>query len=102
MTNDALVDPFFTEDEFITSALYTPEIGTPSTINVIFDRENSVTPIGPVAIENVSPTAICKTSDVPTVNNKCALLINGTPYVVQGVKPSATGLTTLELSKQGY
>lgn len=102
MTDDVLVDPFFSESEFISAAVYQsdPSVGDPPIdINVIFDRENSVTPIGSVAIENAAPQAICKTSDLPDINNKATLEIDGVTYYVKEVQPTANGLTVLILSK---
>ena len=98
-SDENIVDPFFMEDEFTVDATYTPPSGAPSTIKVIFDRENSITPIGNVAVENAAPQAIAKTSDVPTVNNTATLVINSVTYYVKEVQPSAHGLTTLILSK---
>jgi hypothetical protein len=99
ITNANLVDPFFEETEFTETATYTPSGGQPSSIRVIFDRENSITPIGNVAIDNAAPQALAKTSDVAGVNNKATLVIGGVTYYVKDVQPSAHGLTTLILSK---
>jgi len=82
-TDENIVDAFFEESEFTESTLYTPETGSPATIDVIFDRENSITPIGNVAIENAAPQATCKTSDVSTVNNNATLVINSVTYYVK-------------------
>lgn len=99
MTDDALVDPFFGEEEFTTYAIYQASDGDPVTIPVIFDRENSVTPIGSVAIENAAPQAICRTSDVIGVNNAGTLTVGAVVYNIKEVQPTATGTTTLILTK---
>ena len=99
ISDENLVDAFFEETDFIENATYTPYGGSASTIPVFFDRENSITPIGGVVIENTAPQAIAKTSDVPTITNKATLAILGVTYYVQSIEPSATGLTVIKLSK---
>lgn len=93
------VDEFFDTDDFAEIATYTNPAATQSTILVIFDSDHLKMNLGGQEIEMTGPAAICRTADVSTVNNKARLSIRSINYYVIEVMQSATGVTTLRLSK---
>ena len=94
------LDAFFATDAFAQTAVYT-RLGYPSTqLPVIFDSEYSVAQeIGETGIGVASPQALCKTADVENASRGDTLLLGGTTYYVQEVRPDGTGITTLILSR---
>ncbi len=91
---------FFDTDAFAQTAVYT-RLGYPSVpIPVIFDSEYSVVQeIGEPGMGVPSPQALCKTADVANASCGDTLVVNGTTYYVQEVRPDGTGITTLILSR---
>jgi len=94
------LDAFFGSDAFAQTAVYTRS-GYPSVqIPVIFDSGYSITQeIGEPGIGVPSPQAMCKTADVGNASRGDTLVVNGTTYYVQEVRPDGTGVTTLILSR---
>lgn len=91
------IDTFLTE--FGVSATWTNADSETSEIPVIFDRENSVITAGDVTLQSSLPSARAKTEDLGSVDNTCTIEIDGTTYYVSDSHEDATGMTTLELSK---
>jgi hypothetical protein len=91
---------FFDTDAFAQTAVYT-RLGYPSVpVPVIFDTEYSVAQeIGETGVGVPSPQALCRTSDVANAGRGDKLVVNGTTYHVQEVRPDGTGVTTLILSR---
>jgi len=91
---------FFDTDAFAQTAVYT-HLGYPATqIPVIFDSEYSVVQeIGEPGMGVPTPQALCKTADVENASRGDTLVVNGTTYYVQEVRPDGTGITTLILSR---
>jgi hypothetical protein len=99
MTKLMPVDMFFRANQFADPATYTDAANATHSILVIFDREEMDIKIGGTDYQAVGPTALCKSSDVPTVTNKCKLQIGSDVYHIVKVHPSTTGITMFELSK---
>ncbi len=93
------LDVLFDPQDFGVASTYTDPLGATHSITVIFDEASLDVQIGNSSFESVGPTALAKSADVPTVNNKATLLINSVTYHVVEVSPSATGVTMLKLSK---
>lgn len=87
---------FFSTDDFAVTAT----VGAAS-VSVIFDREH-VEAMGGFGggIDATQPTALLKTSDVTarSIARNTAIVISGTTYYVQSLRPDGTGLTLLALS----
>ena len=97
---DLDVDAFFDTDAFAQTAVYTRPGYPPVQIPVIFDSEYSVTlETGEPGVGVPSPQALCKTADVGNASRGDTLVVNGTSYYVQEVRPDGTGITTLILSR---
>jgi hypothetical protein len=62
----------------------------------IFDNEY----VEPMSMESSGPAFTCGVADVPAVAHGKALIINGTTYLVRGVKPDGTGVVALKLEEQ--
>ena len=96
---------FFLTDDFGIAATYTPDGGSASTINVLFDNPfNSVPLDGERDIESNTPTALAVSSDVSSVAHGDAIVINSITYHIVGVQKDSgsgyQGTTLLVLEKQ--
>lgn len=87
----------FYGDEFTVSATYTHG-ATPATISVIFDRAGVTQAGGDMEVQNASPQARCRTSDVSSAARGDTLVISGTTYYVILVEPLNNEETLLHLS----
>ena len=97
---DLDIHAFFDTDAFAQAATYTPLGYVGAQISVIFDSEYSVMQeIGEPGMGVPSPQALCKTADVANASRGDTLVVNGTTYYVQEVRPDGTGITTLILSR---
>ncbi len=94
------LDAFFATDAFAQTAAYT-RLGYPAVqIPVIFDSEYSIVDgVGEPGMGVPSPQALCRTADVENASRGDTLVIGGTTYYVQEVRPDGTGITTLILSR---
>ncbi len=94
------LDAFFATDAFAQTPTYTRLGYPPVQIPVIFDSEDSVAEgVGEPGMGVPSPQALCRTSDVENASRGDTLVISGTTYYVQEVRPDGTGITTLILSR---
>ena len=85
---------------FDEEAVYTPAGGQAKSIQVIFDNGYSILPvIGEPGMGDSSPQVLCKTADAGSASHGDTLLVGGTTYYVQEVRPDGTGITTLILSR---
>jgi hypothetical protein len=97
---------FFNSEDFGTSATYTPDGGSASTISVLFDMPFNSVPMetGEVDVESNTPTALCKTSDVSSAAHGDVIVISSTTYHIVGVQADSgsgyQGTTLLVLEKQ--
>jgi hypothetical protein len=100
-----LSDLFLTDD-FGTAATYTPDGGSASTINVLFDNPFSSIPLdtGEMDVESNTPTALAVSSDVSSVAHGDVIVINSITYHIVGVQKDSgsgyQGTTLLMLEKQ--
>lgn len=69
-------------------------------IPVIFDARADDSLIMNMAVDNKSPVATCRTSDVSDANNTATLQVNNVTYKVINAEPDGTGITRLILSQQ--
>ncbi len=94
------LNAFFATDAFAQTAVYTRLGYVGVQIPVIFDSEYSVVQeIGEPGMGVPAPQALCKTADVENASRGDTLVVNGTTYYVQEVRPDGTGITTLILSR---
>lgn len=99
MFYDTDIDLFFTD--FAVDALYVPDLGTASTIKVIFDNNHAVIELlgEGAGVESTAPVAVCKTADTPDIKRNEILEIDETTYYVKTVEEDGTGMTKLILSE---
>jgi hypothetical protein len=98
MTID-LVTPFFSHNPFVEDGIFTAPLTDPKTIQLIFDRSESIFAAG-IKIQNSDTMATVKTSDVgDPVPAGSTVTIRSIVYKI--IKPfsDGTGITTLQLSK---
>jgi len=91
---------FFDVDDFGTAATYTPDGGSASTVNGIFDdpqASRNATDLLDITIP--APQFVCRTSDVASVAEGDALVVNSVSYTIRVVLTDGTGVTTLLLEK---
>jgi hypothetical protein len=91
---------FFDLDDFGDAATYTPLVGSPSTVNGIFDEpqaSRTVTEMMDVTIP--APQFVCRTSDVASAAEGDSITIRSVAYTVRVVMKDGTGVTTLMLEK---
>ncbi|OGP65795.1 MAG: hypothetical protein A3K22_00985 [Deltaproteobacteria bacterium RBG_16_42_7] len=91
---DAFFDPVLTEDALLFSAGAGSKI-----IKVFFDNDYQGVNMFTGEVESAGPQAQAKTSDVVGVAHGDTLEIRGITYYIKGIKPDATGITNLVLSK---
>ena len=97
---------FFDTGEFAESATYTPSGGSASTISVVFDEPYATVSVntGEVDVEDIKPTAYCKSTDVPSVAHGDQMVIGSTTYHVIGIETQGQSggqsLTILYLEDQ--
>ena len=97
---------FFLTDDFGVSASYTPNGGSASTVNVLFDAPFSSVPLdtGERDVESNTPTALAISSDVASVAHGDAIVISGVTYSIVGVQKDSgsgyQGTTLLVLEEQ--
>lgn len=91
---------FFDTDDFGVAATYTPDGGSPTTVNGIFDNEFfEVGAGGEVAVAMEQPRFTCKTSDVSSAAEGDAITINSIDYIIRVVQIDGTGITVLVLEE---
>lgn len=93
------LDVFFQDEDFASSATYTPDGGSASTISGIFDDEYVEVDGQNVGIASNMPVFQCKTSDVISASDGDALVVNAVNYTIRVVKHDGTGMTILMLEK---
>ena len=97
---------FFLTDDFGVAASYTPDGGSASTVNVLFDNPFNSVPLdtGERDVESNTPTALAISSDVSSVAHGDAIVISGVTYAIVGVQKDSgsgyQGTTLLVLETQ--
>ena len=97
---------FFLTDDFGVAASYTPDGGSASTVNVLFDNPFNSVPLntGERDVESNTPTALAISSDVASAAHGDAIVISGTTYSIVGVQKDSgsgyQGTTLLVLEEQ--
>lgn len=90
------LDEFFIE--FGEDATYTDPDGVESDIQAVFDWAHEDTSMDGLTVENRDTKATVRTQDVPTVNNRSTLSVEGMLYKVAKAEPNASGITLLFLT----
>ena len=93
---------FFSNNPFIKTATYTPYGGSSKSVQIIFDAPYSLSSVDGITYTNANPSAVCKTSDVATVNDQATIVIDTTTYYVVDAQPDGTGITRLILSTEYF
>ena len=89
---------FFDVDDFGTAATYTPDGGSASTVNGIFDNDFiEVDAGGGVGVALQQPRFQCRTADVASAAEGDAIVISAVNYTVRIVQDDGTGMTVLVL-----
>lgn len=92
---------FVDTDDFAVAATYTPAGGAAATVNGNFDSAYADVELGGAgAVEGEQLRFVCRTADVSSARHGDTLAISGTTYIVRGVRPDGTGMTTLWLEEQ--
>lgn len=76
-------------------AWYTPAVGQPKDVLVIFDADYQVVVDGMVA--TTGPVAVCSPLDIPSAKNRELLVIRGVTYEIVETMADSAGLTPLRL-----
>ena len=89
---------FLSTADFGQSATYTPNGGSASAINGIFDAGDGLVDIGGrVGVTSADPSFHCRTADVSSAVEGDALVTGGTDYTIRDVIDDGTGMTQLML-----
>lgn len=89
---------FFDTDEHAADAAFAPAAGASRTVPGIFDNEYVTVFDGQDAsVESSGPAFICRTVDIPGAAHGDTLTLSGVAYIIRGVQPDGTGITTLRL-----
>lgn len=92
---------FIGVDDFGVAATYTPNGGSASTVNGIFDNDFvEVEAGGGVGFALQQPQFQCRTADVSSASEGDALVVSGVTYTIRIVQDDGTGMTVLILEKQ--
>ena len=94
------INAFFDTDDFAVAATFTPDGGSPSTVNGIFDDEYFDEVGGSVGIEGSQPRFTCKLDDLAAVEQGDALTVSGVAYEIVNVQKDGTGIVVLVLQEQ--
>jgi hypothetical protein len=66
-----------------------------ASIRVIFDKAYIGVLMG--MVESTGPCCLAMDNDIPNVKQGASITVNGKAYLVTGVEPDGTGITTLQL-----
>jgi len=90
---------FLGTSDFGLAGTYTPNGGSASTVNGIFDKPSSSIPLdtGEVDVDSNTPTFLCETSDVASAASGDTLTVSSVGYTVIGVQEDGQGMTNLVL-----
>jgi hypothetical protein len=74
--------------------------GVSKSVNVIFDRENTLSSVGGVVVQSARPQCVIKTTDLPgaETETKATIAIAGVTYKIVDPQADADGTTTLILT----
>lgn len=87
---------FFDTDEFADAAVLGAGTRNQTSVNGLFDNEY----IESVSVSSLTPTFLCRTSDLTNIKTGYKLTVNDTDYVIRDPQQDGTGLTLLILEKQ--
>ncbi|HMQ66926.1 MAG TPA: hypothetical protein PKA33_18870 [Amaricoccus sp.] len=80
----AAVDALFADPNLAREATYEPADGDPFPVRVIARRADAVTEFGEARLWSETTRFDVRTSDVPAPRPGDRIVIDGTPYIVQG------------------
>ena len=87
---------FLDSDEFADAAIVGTGTRYQTTINGLFDNEY----IEAVSMNSLTPTFLCRTSDLTNIKKGYKLTVNSTDYEIVDPQQDGTGMTLLILGKQ--
>ncbi|PCJ17482.1 MAG: hypothetical protein COB02_13765 [Candidatus Cloacimonadota bacterium] len=93
------LNDFFDIDDFAKTVSYTKQGQSAISIKVIFDKSYFEIDQGQVGIESNQASIDVKSSDIPSIRHEDSFVIDSITYLVRGIHPDGTGLTTLILEK---
>lgn len=95
-------DVFVNPEEFGVTATYTPGVGSPVSVNGIFDSDYFAAEIGAgVAVEGARLRFLCPSEDLPGgAAHGDSIVIAAVTYKVREIHPDGTGFTELVIEKQ--
>ena len=94
------LNAFFDTDTHGTTVTFTPNGGSSSTINGIFNNEYELVDIGEHGVESSIPLLTVKSSDVTNISQGDAFTINSVSYKAVVIRPDGTGVTEIQLEAQ--
>jgi hypothetical protein len=94
------LDLFFDDETHAVSCTYTPQGGSASTFNVIFNNEYYAIDGGEVGVESTEPTVTTKTSNISGASHGDTMVIDSVTYKIINIRPDNTGMTEIGLEKQ--
>lgn len=86
---------FFSTDEFGVVATATTRFGEVVQFQVIFDNAYTAGLVD--RFESAQPQALARSADVADLAHGCAFSVGGADYLVAGLQPDGTGMTTVLL-----
>lgn len=96
-TFDEDLEAIFTSGDFDTCAVFTISATVELCVNGIFTDASDAVVIYGVEIEALKPTLICQTSEITTVRNKMAVVIDETTYQVERIEKIGQGCSVVYL-----
>lgn len=90
---------FFDNNPFAETISYTGYGLAAASIKAQFEDPYQLTSAQGIEYQNANPNCLCKTSDVPTADDRATIIRNAVTYYVMDVQPDGTGITRLILSK---
>lgn len=87
---------FFDTDEFADAAVLGAGTRNQTSVNGLFDNEY----IESVSMSSLTPTFLCRTSDLTSIKINNVLTVNSTDYKIRDIQQDGTGMTLLILEKQ--
>lgn len=94
------LDTFFDDEAHAVSCTYTPQGGSATTFDVIFNNEFFAIDGGEVGVESTQPLAVTKSSNLTSASHGDSMVIDSVTYKIIAIRPDGTGMTEIGLEKQ--
>ena len=86
-------------DDLCVKATYTNARGVPYDMLVAFQEDDATDIIGETSVSSRSPLVTAREADVPGCDQSCTFMVDGILYHVLEVKPFATGILEIQISR---